>query len=155
MMGLVCLVCLVVLAIIVGAAAVICFVVWIISTLIDWSKREYNDCARMKFCKWFDLYMLNKDAWDLSSYGPIRIIYGDGYYSDRVYIKFSYWGYLRYLFWRNGLEKRKGKQKSNEQLARVLKAAQGDIELLKQKADKEMEAAERQVCEVNRRMKEV
>lgn len=152
MMGLVCLG--IVLAVIVGATAVICFLIWIIGTLSDWSKVD-NDCARMKFWKWFDLYMLNKGAWGLSSYGPTRIISRDGYCSEYVSIKFSYWDYLRYLFWFNGLEKRKGKQKSNEKLAKVLKAAQDDIELLKQKADKEMEEAEQQVREINRRMREV
>lgn len=123
-------------------------------------KREREECVKMDFDKWYDIYCLNTKKWSLGCLPSCRIDttrqkFGDiiitsnywnhSYCIKNVYVDFGFIGNLKYSLWRHKYLKSKETREANERevknLKFILESAQEDIEILKKQSEEEMKKA--------------
>ena len=124
------------------------------------TKREYEECVKMDFDKWYDIFCLNTEKWTLSclpcckvnignrKHGDIIVTdcYGlDCFNSKTIFVDFGLVGNLKYSRWRCNYLKNKKVQEAQEKEMRnlklILEGAQKDIEILKKQAEEEINQA--------------
>lgn len=132
-------------------------------------KRKREECVKMDFDKWYDIYCLNTKKWGLSCLPHRRINnhnykHGDvvlnnywslNYFDAKdVYVDFGFVGNLKYSLWRRNYIKAKEARETNEKevknLKLILESAQSDIEILKKKSEEEISKA----AETSKKVKE-
>ena len=123
-------------------------------------KRKCEECVKMDFDKWYDIYCLNTKKWSLGCLPSCRIDttrqkFGDiiitsnywnhSYCIKNVYVDFGFIGNLKYSLWRHKYLKSKETREANERevknLKFILESAQEDIEILKKQSEEEMKKA--------------
>lgn len=123
-------------------------------------KRKCEECVKMDFDKWYDIYCLNTKKWNLGCLPSCRIDttrpkFGDiiitsnyqnhSYCIKNVYVDFGFIGNLKYSLWRHKYLKSKETREANEKevknLKFILESAQEDIEILKKQSEEEMKKA--------------
>ena len=132
-------------------------------------KRKNEECVKMDFDKWYDIFCLNTKKWNLG-YLPYCMIdkrnyrHGDMivtsswdlscFNSKNIYIDFGFVGNLKYSRWRHKYLKDKKTQETQERevknLRLILESAQEDIEILKKQSEEEINKA----TEINKKVKE-
>lgn len=125
-------------------------------------KRKYEECTKMDFDKWYDIFCLNNEKWNLvclpycrvdttrQRFGEIIITsnyWNHNYCVKNIYVDFGFIGNLKYSRWRHKYLKNKKTQETQEKevknLKFILESAQEDIEILKKQSEEEInEAAE-------------
>ena len=132
-------------------------------------KREHEECTKMDFDKWYDIFYLNTEKWSLGCLPSCRIDttrqkFGDiiitsNYWNHsfcikNVYVDFGFIGNLKYSRWRHKYLKNKKTQETQEKevknLKFILESAQEDIEILKKQSEKEINKA----AETSKKVKE-
>lgn len=123
-------------------------------------KRKREECVKMDFDKWYDIYCLNTKKWSLGCLPSCRIDttrqkFGDiiitsnywnhSYCIKNIYVDFGFIGNLKYSLWRHKYLKSKETREANERevknLKLILESAQEDIEILKKQSEEEMKKA--------------
>nr|DAE13375.1 MAG TPA: TMEM9 [Siphoviridae sp. ctLqe90] len=123
-------------------------------------KRKCEECVKMDFNKWYDIYCLNTKKWSLGCIPSCRIDttrpkFGDiiitsnywnhSYCIKNVYVDFGFIGNLKYSRWRHKYLKNKKAQETQERevknLKFILESAQEDIEILKKQSEEEINKA--------------
>lgn len=132
-------------------------------------KREHEECTKMDFDKWYDIFYLNTEKWSLGCLPSCRIDttrqkFGDiiitsNYWNHsfcikNVYVDFGFIGNLKYSRWRHKHLKNKKTQETQEKevknLKLILESAQEDIENLKKQSEEEINKA----AEASKKVKE-
>ena len=132
-------------------------------------KRENEECVKMDFDKWYDIFYLNTEKWSLGCLPSCRIDttrqkFGDiiitsNYWNHsfcikNVYVDFGFIGNLKYSRWRHKYLKNKKTQETQEKevknLKFILESAQEDIEILKKQSEEEINKA----AETSKKVKE-
>ena len=135
-------------------------------------KRKREECAKMDFDKWYDIFCLNTKKWNLGCLPYCRIDttrqkFGDiiitsnywnhNYCIKDVYVDFGFIGNLKYSLWRRNYIKAKETREANERevknLKFILESAQEDIEILKKKSSEEIKKAEETTAKVKENLK--
>ena len=123
-------------------------------------KREHEECTKMDFDKWYDIFCLNTKKWDLGCLPHCRVDttrpkFGDviitsnywnhNYCVKNIYVDFGFIGNLKYSRWRHKYLKNKKAQETQERevknLKFILESAQEDIEILKKQSEEEINKA--------------
>lgn len=123
-------------------------------------KRKREECVKMDFDKWYDIYCLNAKKWSLGCLpfcriDTVRQKFGDiiitsnywnhSYCIKDVYVDFGFIGNLKYSLWRHKYLKSKEIREANERevknLKFILESAQEDIEVLKKQSEEEIKKA--------------
>lgn len=132
-------------------------------------KRKCEECVKMDFDKWYDIFCLNTKKWNLGCL-PYCMIdkrnyrHGDMivtsswdlscFNSKNIYIDFGFVGNLKYSRWRHKYLKDKKTQETQERevknLRLILESAQEDIEILKKQSEEEINKA----AETTKKVKE-
>lgn len=127
-------------------------------------KREHEECTKMDFDKWYDIYCLNTKKWNLGSLPYCRLdttgliitsnYWNHNYCVKNIYVDFGFIGNLKYSRWRHKYLKNKKTQEIQERevknLKFILKSAQEDIEILKKQSKEEINKA----AEASKKVKE-
>lgn len=132
-------------------------------------KREREECTKMDFDKWYDIFCLNNEKWNLGSlpycrldttrqrFGEIIITsnyWNHNYCVKNIYVDFGFIGNLKYSRWRHKYLKNKKTQEIQERevknLKFILESAQEDIEILKKQSKEEINKA----AETTKKVKE-
>lgn len=132
-------------------------------------KREREECTKMDFDKWYDIYCLNTKKWNLGClpycrvdttrqrFGEIIITsnyWNHNYCVKNIYVDFGFIGNLKYSRWRHKYLKNKKTQETQERevknLKFILESAQEDIEILKKQSKEEINKA----AETTKKVKE-
>ena len=132
-------------------------------------KREREECTKMDFDKWYDIFCLNTKKWDLGCLPHCRVDttrqkFGDiiitsnywnhNYCVKNIYVDFGFIGNLKYSRWRHKYLKNKKTQETQERevknLRLILESAQEDIEILKKQSEEEINKA----AETSKKVKE-
>ena len=132
-------------------------------------KREHEECTKMDFDKWYDIFCLNTKKWELGCLPHCRVDtsrqkFGDiiitsnywnhTYCVKNIYVDFGFIGNLKYSRWRHKYLKNKKTQEIQERevknLKFILKSAQEDIEILKKQSEEEINKA----AETSKKVKE-
>lgn len=132
-------------------------------------KRKNEECVKMDFDKWYDIFYLNTEKWSLGCLPSCRIDttrqkFGDiiitsNYWNHsfcikNVYVDFGFIGNLKYSRWRHKYLKNKKTQETQEKevknLKFILESAQKDIEILKKQSEEEINKA----AETSKKVKE-
>lgn len=132
-------------------------------------KREREECTKMDFDKWYDIFCLNTKKWDLGCLPHCRVDttrpkFGDviitsnywnhNYCVKNIYVDFGFIGNLKYSRWRHKYLKNKKAQETQERevknLKFILESAQEDIEILKKQSKEEINKA----AETTKKVKE-
>lgn len=127
-------------------------------------KREHEECTKMDFDKWYDIFCLNNEKWNLGSLpycrlDTTRLIITSNYWNHNycvknIYVDFGFIGNLKYSRWRHKYLKNKKTQEIQERevknLKFILKSAQEDIEILKKQSEEEINKA----AETSKKVKE-
>ena len=127
-------------------------------------KREHEECTKMDFDKWYDIFCLNNEKWNLGSlpycrFDTTRLIITSNYWNHNyciknIYVDFGFIGNLKYSRWRHKYLKNKKTQEIQERevknLKFILKSAQEDIEILKKQSEEEINKA----AETSKKVKE-
>lgn len=127
-------------------------------------KREYEECTKMDFDKWYDIFCLNNEKWNLGSLpycrlDTTRLIITSNYWNHNycvknIYVDFGFIGNLKYSRWRHKYLKNKKTQEIQERevknLKFILESAQEDIEILKKQSEEEINKA----AEASKKVKE-
>ena len=132
-------------------------------------KREREECTKMDFDKWYDIYCLNTKKWGLGclphcrvdttrqKFGEIIITsnyWNHNYCVKNIYVDFGFIGNLKYSRWRHKYLKNKKTQETQERevknLKFILESAQEDIEILKKQSEEEINKA----AEISKKVKE-
>ena len=132
-------------------------------------KREHEECTKMDFDKWYDIFCLNNEKWNLGSlpycrfdttrqrFGEIIITsnyWNHNYCVKNIYVDFGFIGNLKYSRWRHKYLKNKKTQETQERelknLKFILESAQEDIEILKKQSEEEINKA----AETSKKVKE-
>lgn len=132
-------------------------------------KREHEECTKMDFDKWYDIFCLNTKKWDLGclphcrvdttrqKFGDIIILsnyWNHNYCVKNIYVDFGFIGNLKYSRWRHKYLKNKKTQETQERevknLKFILESAQEDIEILKKQSKEEINKA----AETTKKVKE-
>lgn len=120
-------------------------------------KRKGEECTKMDFDKWYDIYCLNTKKWNLGClpycrldttrqrFGEIIITsnyWNHNYGVKNIYVDFGFIGNLKYSRWRHKYLKNKKTQETQERevknLKFILESAQEDIEILKKQSKEEI-----------------
>lgn len=124
-------------------------------------KRKHEECVKMDFDKWYDIYCLNTKKWGLSCLPHCRIgkhNYKNGdvvvlskywdldsFCTKDIYVDFGFIGNLKYSLWRHkylkSKETREIQEREVKNLKSILESAQEDIEILKKQSEEEMKKA--------------
>lgn len=123
-------------------------------------KRKCEECVKMDFDKWDDIYCLNTKKWSLGCLPSCRIdttrqkfgeiiitsnYWNHNYCVKNIYVDFGFIGNLKYSRWRHKYLKNKKTKETQERevknLKFILESAQEDIEILKKQSEKEMKKA--------------
>ena len=132
-------------------------------------KRKGEECTKMDFDKWYDIYCLNTKKWNLGClpycrldttrqrFGEIIITsnyWNHNYDVKNIYVDFGFIGNLKYSRWRHKYLKNKKTQEIQERevknLKFILESAQEDIEILKKQSKEEINKA----AETTKKVKE-
>lgn len=132
-------------------------------------KRKGEECTKMDFDKWYDIYCLNTKKWNLGClpycrldttrqrFGEIIITsnyWNHNYGVKNIYVDFGFIGNLKYSRWRHKYLKNKKTQEIQERevknLKFILESAQEDIEILKKQSKEEIS----QAAETTKKVKE-
>lgn len=132
-------------------------------------KRKREECAKMDFDKWYDIFCLNTEKWSLGCLPSCRIDttrqkFGDiiitsNYWNHsfcikNVYVDFGFIGNLKYSLWKrnyiNSKKSREANEKEVKNLKLILESAQEDIEILKKQSEEEINKA----AETTKKVKE-
>ena len=132
-------------------------------------KRKNEECVKMDFDKWYNIFCLNTEKWSLGCLPSCRIDttrqkFGDviitsNYWNHsfcikNVYVDFGFIGNLKYSRWRHKYLKNKKTQETQEKevknLKLILESAQEDIEILKKQSEEEINKA----AETSKKVKE-
>lgn len=132
-------------------------------------KREHEECTKMDFDKWHDIFCLNNKKWNLGclpycrvdttrqKFGEIIITsnyWNHNYCVKDIYVDFGFIGNLKYSRWRHKYLKNKKTQETQERelknLKFILESAQEDIEILKKQSEEEINKA----AETSKKVKE-
>lgn len=132
-------------------------------------KRKNEECVKMDFDKWYDIFYLNTEKWSLGCLPSCRIDttrqkFGDiiitsnywnhTYCVKNIYVDFGFIGNLKYSRWRHKYLKNKKTQETQEKevknLKFILESAQEDIEILKKQSEEEINKA----AETSKKVKE-
>lgn len=130
-------------------------------------KRKGEECTKMDFDKWYDIYCLNTKKWGLGCLPHCRIgkhnyLHGDVVVLSQhwdlgtkdIYVDFGFIGNLKYSRWRHKYLKNKKTQEAQEKevknLRLILESAQEDIEILKKQSKEEINKA----AETSKKVKE-
>ena len=132
-------------------------------------KRKGEECTKMDFDKWYDIYCLNNEKWNLGClpycrvdttrqrFGEIIITsnyWNHNYCVKNIYVDFGFIGNLKYSRWRHKYLKNKKTQETQERevknLKFILESAQEDIEILKKQSKEEINKA----AETTKKVKE-
>ena len=132
-------------------------------------KRKGEECTKMDFDKWYDIYCLNNEKWNLGClpycrvdttrqrFGEIIITsnyWNHNYCVKNIYVDFGFIGNLKYSRWRHKYLKNKKTQEIQERevknLKFILESAQEDIEILKKQSKEEINKA----AETTKKVKE-
>lgn len=132
-------------------------------------KRKGEECTKMDFDKWYDIFCLNNEKWNLSClpycrvdttrqrFGEIIITsnyWNHNYGVKNIYVDFGFIGNLKYSRWRHKYLKNKKTQETQERevknLKFILESAQEDIEILKKQSKEEIN----QAAETTKKVKE-
>ena len=120
-------------------------------------KRKGEECTKMDFDKWYDIFCLNNEKWNLGClpycrldttrqrFGEIIITsnyWNHNYCVKNIYVDFGFIGNLKYSRWRHKYLKNKKTQEIQERevknLKFILESAQEDIEILKKQSKEEI-----------------
>lgn len=123
-------------------------------------KRKREECVKMDFDKWYDIYCLNPKKWSLTCLPSCRIdttrqkfgeiifvsnYWNNNYYIKDVYVDFGFIGNLKYSMWNRSRRKTEKKKEAQEKevknLRLILESAQKDIEILKKQSEEEINKA--------------
>ena len=123
-------------------------------------KRKGEECTKMDFDKWYDIFCLNNEKWNLGClpycrvdttrqrFGEIIITsnyWNHNYCVKNIYVDFGFIGNLKYSRWRHKYLKNKKTQEIQERevknLKFILESAQADIEILKKQSEEEINKA--------------
>lgn len=134
--------------------------------------RRREECVKMDFDKWYDIYWLNTNKWALGNLPHCRIneshykngtliasnYLGSNYFNSKeVYVNFGFLGNLKYSVWRRRYSKNKKEREAHEKevknLQMILESAQSDIEVLKKKSAEEMKKAAETTAKVKENLK--
>lgn len=132
-------------------------------------KRKDEECTKMDFDKWYDIFCLNNEKWNLGClpycrvdttrqrFGEIIITsnyWNHNYCVKNIYVDFGFIGNLKYSRWRHKYLKNKKTQETQERevknLKFILESAQEDIEILKKQSKEEINKA----AEITKKVKE-
>lgn len=132
-------------------------------------KRKGEECTKMDFDKWYDIFCLNNEKWNLDCLPYCRvdttrqrfgeIILTSNYWNynycvKNIYVDFGFIGNLKYSRWRHKYLKNKKTQEIQEKevknLKFILESAQEDIEILKKQSKEEINKA----AETTKKVKE-
>lgn len=132
-------------------------------------KRKDEECTKMDFDKWYDIFCLNNEKWNLGCLPYCRVDttrqrFGDiiitsnywnhNYCVKNIYVDFGFIGNLKYSRWRHKYLKNKKTQEIQERevknLKFILESAQEDIEILKKQSKEEINKA----AETTKKVKE-
>lgn len=132
-------------------------------------KRKDEECTKMDFDKWYDIFCLNNEKWNLGClpycrvdttrqrFGEIIITsnyWNHNYCVKNIYVDFGFIGNLKYSRWRHKYLKNKKTQETQERevknLKFILESAQEDIEILKKQSKEEINKA----AETTKKVKE-
>lgn len=127
-------------------------------------KRKCEECTKMDFDKWYDIYCLNTKKWGLGCLpycrlDTTRLIITSNYWNHNycvknIYVDFGFIGNLKYSRWRHKYLKNKKTQEIQERevknLKFILESAQEDIEILKKQSEEEINKA----AETSKKVKE-
>lgn len=122
------------------------FLLWLAGITITpvWSDWKFfnraSECSRVrvKFADWLSWYYIAPTQWNTSAKSLCRL---DTY----QYITFSLLDYVRYRHWLSDRETQAKKQKSNQDMERLLLAVQRDINKAKIKSSLEMDEAKQMI----------
>jgi hypothetical protein len=132
-------------------------------------KRKGEECTKMDFDKWYDIFCLNNEKWNLGCLPYCRvdttrqrfgeIILTSNYWNynygvKNIYVDFGFIGNLKYSRWRHKYLKNKKTKEIQERevknLKFILESAQEDIEILKKQSKEEINKA----AETTKKVKE-
>ena len=133
-------------------------------------KRKHEECTKMDFDKWYDIFCLNTKKWGLGCLpycrtGKHNYMHGDvvvlskywdldSFCTKDIYVDFGFIGNLKYSRWRHKYLKNKKTQEIQERevknLKFILESAQEDIEILKKQSEEEINKA----AETSKKVKE-
>ena len=132
-------------------------------------KRKDEECTKMDFDKWYDIFCLNNEKWNLGClpycrvdttrqrFGEIIITsnyWNHNYCVKNIYVDFGFIGNLKYSRWRHKYLKNKKTKETQERevknLKFILESAQEDIEILKKQSKEEINKA----AETTKKVKE-
>ncbi len=137
--------------------------------LDDINEKRKEECTKMDFDKWYDIFCLNNEKWNLGClpycrvdttrqrFGEIIITsnyWNHNYRVKNIYVDFGFIGNLKYSRWRHKYLKNKKTQETQERevknLKFILESAQEDIEILKKQSKEEIS----QAVETTKKVKE-
>lgn len=137
--------------------------------LDDINEKRKEECTKMDFDKWYDIFCLNNEKWNLGclpscrvdttrqKFGEIIITsnyWNHNYCVKNIYVDFGFIGNLKYSRWRHKYLKNKKTQETQERevknLKFILESAQEDIEILKKQSKEEINKA----TEITKKIKE-
>lgn len=132
-------------------------------------KRKDEECTKMDFDKWYDIFCLNNEKWNLGCLPYCRVdttrqrcgeiiitsnYWNHNYCVKNIYVDFGFIGNLKYSRWRHKYLKNKKTQETQERevknLKFILESAQEDIEILKKQSKEEINKA----AETTKKVKE-
>lgn len=137
--------------------------------LDDINEKRKEECTKMDFDKWYDIFCLNNEKWNLGClpycrvdttrqrFGEIIITsnyWNHNYCVKNIYVDFGFIGNLKYSRWCHKYLKNKKTQETQERevknLKFILESAQEDIEILKKQSKEEIS----QAVETTKKVKE-
>ena len=120
--------------------------------LLIWLTDQPNDAIYIKFKTFVSFYNINQDRWELDDSNVVFI--KERYYcvSDRIFYKFHFIDYYRYIHWHKKLIKQKKLQKEMNDMNEMIRIVKSDIAKLEAESQANMQSAAKSIRDITSRM---
>ena len=131
----------------IGMTCVVLLFMWII-----WLEERPNDAIYIKFKTFVSFYNINPDRWKLDDSNVVFIKERYCCVSDRIFYKFHFIDYYRYIHWHKKLIKQKKLQKEMNDMNEMIRIVKSDIAKLEAESQANMQSAAKSIRDITSRM---
>lgn len=131
----------------IGMTCVVLLFMWLI-----WLEERPNDAIYIKFKTFVSFYNINPDRWELDDSNVVFI--KERYYcvSGRIFYKFHFIDYYRYIHWHKKLIKQKKLQEEMNDMNEMIRIVKSDIAKLEAESQANMQSAAKSIRDITSRM---
>lgn len=131
----------------IGMTCVVLLFMWII-----WLDEQPNDAIYIKFKTFVSFYNINPDRWKLDDSNVVFMKERYCCVSDRIFYKFHFIDYYRYIHWHKKLIKQKKLQKEMNDMNEMIRIVKSDIAKLEAESQANMQSAAKSIRDITSRM---